>query len=231
MKKNALLLGLSLLSTTALANDYNAQVDADFLTIDDVNVIGVEGTYYFDKVSTANTAWAEAAFMGRNNNASLAYVNFDGDGYALNLGGDYYHNNFFFALDATYSDYDFGDSETDFSGAVGYFFAKNWLVSVSGADEDFSDSLAVNTKYIATFDNGSFVNLEASFLNYDDDFTFTADYYWTAQSSVGVDLSTEEDYKFGVHAQHFFTPAISARVGFISFDYDDAFTIGLTGRF
>lgn len=231
MKKSALLLSLSLLSSTAFADNYNAQIDADYLTIDDVDVISVEGTYYFDQVTTANTAWAEAAFMGRNNNVSLAYANVDGKGDILNLGGDYFYNNFLFALDATYSDYDWSSSETDFTAEVGYFFAKNWLVSVAGSDEDFSDSLSLNTKYIRALSNDSFINVEASYLNADSDFTVDADYYWTAQSSVGASLSTEDDYKFGINAQHFFTPAISARVEFVSFDYDDAISVGVTGRF
>lgn len=231
MKKNALLLGLSLLSTAAVANDYNTQIDVDFLTIDSANVIAVEGTHYYDKVTTANTAWAEAAFMGRNNNVSLGYANFDGEGYGLNLGGDYFHKNVYVALDAFYTDYDFGDSDTVFTGEVGYFFDKNWLVSVAGSNEEFSDSLAVKTKYIATLENDSFVSLEAAYLNLDSDLMISADYYWTAQSSVGAEYSTAEGYNFGVNAQHFFTPAISARIGFISLEHDDAFTIGLTGRF
>jgi hypothetical protein len=231
MKKNALLLGLSLLSSTAFANDYNTQIDFDYLTIDTADIIGLKGTYYFDKVSTQNTAWAEAAFMGRNNSASLSYIDLDGDAYMATLGGDYFHNNIFVGIDVTYTDVDWGDSDTTFTGEVGYFFDKNWAVSVSAADEEFSDSLALNTKYIATLSGDSYINVEASYLNQDSDLTVGADYYWTAQSSVGVDLSTEDNYNFGINAQHFFTPAISARVEFISLDYDDAFSIGLTGRF
>jgi hypothetical protein len=184
-----------------------------------------------NNVSTENTAWAEAAFMGRNTSVSTSYINFDGHAYALNLGGDYYRNNIFASLDVSYTDYDHGSSDTNVSGELGYFFSKNWLVSVSGDDEDFSDSLALNTKYITTLSNGSFVNLEASYFNYDNDLAASADYYWTAQSSVGVQLSTEEGYDFGIRAQHFFTPAISARISYESFDDENAVTVGLTGRF
>lgn len=231
MKTSALLLGLSLLSSSVLANEYNTQVDLDYLTIDSFNVINLEGTYYFDNVTTANTAWAEAAFMGRNNSASLSYTDFDGDAYALTLGGNFYHNNIFVGLDVSYVDIDAGTSDTSLTAELGYFFAKDWLVSVSGADEDFSDSLTLSTKYIATLADGAFVNLEAAFLNLDNDVTAAADYYWTAQSSVGVNLSTEDGYNFGLNAQHFFTPAISARVEYISLDNDDAISFGLTGRF
>ncbi|KGJ89143.1 putative porin [Colwellia psychrerythraea] len=231
MKKHAFLLGLSLLSSTVLADNYNTQVDFDYLTVDDFDIIKLEGTYYFDSVTTDNTAWAEAAFMGRNNSASVSYLDFDGAAYALTLGGDYFYNDIFVGLDVTYTDTDYGSSDTNVSGEVGYFFAQNWLVSISGNDEDFSDSLALNTKYIATLADEAFINLEASFLNDDNDFTAAADYYWTAQSSVGVDLSTEDGYNFGLSAQHFFTPAISARLGYMSLDDDDAIVIGLSGRF
>jgi len=231
MKKSTLLLGLSLLSSSALADNYNNQVDFNFLNVDDFNVISLEGTHYFDSVTTKNTAWAEAAFMGRNNSVTVGYTDFDSDAYALSLGGDYYNKNIFVGLDVAYVDVDGGSSDTNVFGEFGYFFAENWLVSVSAADEDFSDSLALNTKYIATLSDGAFFNFEASFLNYDNDFAAAADYYWTARSSVGANLSTEEGYNFGVNAQHFFSPAISARIEYISLDDDDAVSFGVTGRF
>ncbi|MBU2870058.1 putative porin [Colwellia sp. E2M01] len=231
MKKTALFLGLSLLSSAALANNYNTQIDFDYLTADNYNEANLVGTYYFNNVSTANTAWSEAAFMGRNDNVSLGYTNNDGDAYSLTLGGDYYHENIFLGLDVTYTDVDGGDSDTGFTGEVGYFFAQNWLVSVSGSDEEFSDSLALNTKYIAVLSNGAFVNVEASYLNADSDFTAAADYFWTAQSSVGLSLKTEDDYNVGINAEHFFTPAIAANIEYVSYENDDTISVGLTGRF
>ena len=231
MKKSTLLLGLSLLSSSVLADNYNNQVDFNFLNVDDFNVISLEGTHYFDSVTTKNTAWAEAAFMGRNNSVTAGYTDFDSDAYALSLGGDYYHKNIFVGLDVAYVDVDGGSSDTNLVGEVGYFFAENWLVSVSGSDEDFSDSLALNTKYIAKLAGGAFLNFEASFLNFDNDFTAAADYYWTARSSVGLNLSTEDGYDFGLEAQHFFTPTISANITYTALDDEDAVSFGLTGRF
>ncbi|AZQ86108.1 putative porin [Colwellia sp. Arc7-635] len=231
MKKSTLLLGLSLLSSSVFANNYNNQVDFNYLNIDDFNVINLEGTHYFDSVTTNNTAWAEAAFMGRNNSASVGYTNFDSDAYSLSLGGDYYHENIFVGLDVTYVDVDGGSSDTNVAGELGYFFAKNWLVSVSANDESFSDSVALNTKYIATLSGGAFFNFEASYLNDHKDFTAAADYYWTARSSVGLNLSTEEGYDFGIEAQHFFSPTISARIAYIALSNDDAVSVGVTGRF
>lgn len=231
MKKSTLLLGLSLLSSSVLANNYNNQVDFNFLNIDDVNVINLEATHYFESVSTDNTAWAEAAFMGKNNSVTLGYANFDSDAYSLSLGGDYYHKNIFVGLDITYVDVDGGYSDTFLFAELGYFFAENWLVSVSGADEDFSDSLAINTKYIATLSDGAFFNFEASYFNAHSDFAASADYYWTARSSVGLNLSTQAGHDFGVEAQHFFSPAISARIKYTALSNEDEVSFGITGRF
>ncbi|XPF93739.1 putative porin [Colwellia sp. RE-S-Sl-9] len=232
MKTYAVFFGLSLLSSAAIANDYNTQIDVDYLNIDSFNTIKLEGTYYLNNVTTNNTAWSEAAFMGRNTSANLSYTDFDGDAYQLVLGADYYHNDLFVGLDVTYFDVDGGGDDTGLVGEIGYFFDKNWMVSVSGADEEFSDSLALNTKYIATLNNGTFVNVEVSYLNLDNDFTAAADYFWTAQSSVGLSLSTEEGINGTIRAQHFFTPAISARLEYVSLENsDDGLLFGITGRF
>ena len=231
MKKSTLLLSLSLLSSSVLANNYNNQVDFNYLNVDDVNVINLEATHYFESVSNDNTAWAEAAFMGRNNSATLGYTNFDSDAYLLSLGGDYYHENIFVGLDVTYLDIDNRSSDVSVSGEFGYFFAENWLVSVSGSDAGLSNSLAINTKYIATLSDDKFINVEVSYLNNHSDFTAAADYYWTARSSVGINLSTESGYDFGVEAQHFFSPTISARIEYIALSNEDAVSVGFAARF
>jgi hypothetical protein len=232
MKIHAVLLGLSLLSSATLANNYNTQIDADYFSVDSFDTVKLEGTYYLNNVTTNNTAWSEAAFMGRNTSASFSYTNFDSDAYQLVLGGDYYNNDLFVGLDAAYTDVDRESSDTTLVGEVGYFFAKNWMVSVSANDEEFSDSLALNTKYIAVLSEGRFVNVEVSYLNFDNDFISATDYFWTPQSSVGLSLSTEEGINGTIRAQHFFTPAVSLRLEYVSLeDSDDGFLLGLTGRF
>jgi len=232
MKTRAALFGLSLLSSAVLANNYNTQIDLDYYKVDSFDTIKLEGTYYLNNVTTDNTAWSEAAFMGRNSSASLSYTDINSDAYKLVLGGDYYHNDLFVGLDIAYVDVDGGSSDTALSGEIGYFFDKNWLVSISGADEEFSDSLALNTKYIATLNDGAFINFEASFLNFDNDFTGAADYFWTPQSSIGLSLTTQDGTNGTIRAQHFFTPSISARIEYVSLENsDDGFLFGLTGRF
>lgn len=231
MKKSTLLLGLSLLSSSVLANTYNNQVDFNYLNVDDFNVISLEGTHYFDSVTTNNTAWAEAAFMGRNNSVTAGFTDFDSDAYSLSLGGDYYHENIFIGVDFSFVDVDNRRNEKNIAVELGYFFAENWLVSASGSDAGFSNSFALNTKYIAPLSGGAFLNFEASYLNDDKDFTAAADYYWTARSSVGLNLSTEDGYDFGIEAQHFFTSTIAARIQYTALDNDDAVSVGISGRF
>lgn len=232
MKTRALLLSLSLLSSGAIANTYNNQVDVDYFSVDSFNTIKLQGTHYLESVSTDNTAWAEAAFMGRNTNVSVSYTDFDGDMSNLVLGGDYYTNDLFFGLDVSYVDVDGFGSDTTLVGEVGYFLKPNWMVSVAVSDEDISDSLVLSSKYIATLGEGKFVNFEVSYLNLDSDIVAAADYFWTPQSSIGVSLSSEDSVNGTIRAQHFFTPAISARLEYVLLDgSDNGVLIGLTGRF
>jgi len=232
MKTRALVLGLSLLSASTFANNYVNQVDFDYATVDSADIIMLNATHYFDQVTTNGTAWAEAAYMGKNNNVAATYSYLDGDANALTLRGEYYSdNNFFGAIQANYVDVDNGGSDTSFSAEVGYFFKKNWLVAIQGNDEDFSDTLSIRTKYIASLESGAFANLEAIYSDATEDTVISGDYYWVAQSSIGATLSDADGYNFGLQAQHFFTPTIAARVSYVSLDADDLFSVGISGRF
>ncbi|MDB2373750.1 putative porin [Psychrosphaera haliotis] len=232
MKTRALILSLSLLSSSAIANTYNNQVDVDYFSVESSNIIKLEGTHYLQSVSTNNTAWAEAAFIGRNTSVNVSYTDFDGDISNLVLGGDYYNNDLFFGLDVVYADVDGFDSDTSLVGEVGYFLKPNWMVSVAASEEDFSDTLVLSSKYIATLGDGQFVNFEVSYKNFDSDIVAAADYFWSPQSSIGVSLSSEESVNGTIRAQHFFTPSISARVEYVLLDgSDNGVLIGLTGRF
>ena len=117
------------------------------------------------------------------------------------------------------------------SGEFGYLFAENWLVAITAQDEGFSDSLGVRTKYVAKLADGQFINLEASYDDASKDFIASGDYYWTAQSSVGVILSDTKGFDIGFQAQHFFTPSVALRVGYIVAEGDDVFSVGISGRF
>jgi len=231
MKLRTLALSLSLLSTSVLAQDYQTEVNANYAQIDSFDILSLSGAYYFDSVSIKNTAWAEAAFMGQKSNVNLSYTDFDGDVNQFSLGGEFYSNNIYAALNANYTDIDGFGSDTTINGELGYFFAKNWLVAVSGNDEDFSDTLGIRTKYIATLGNGQFFNFEAAYSDASEDFTIIGDYYWTEKSSIGLTLSDEDGFDFGVQASHFFTPSVALNVFYSAYENDDLVGVGITGRF
>ena len=232
MKLRSIALGLTLLSTSVLAQDYQVQINGDYVDYDGRNTFSVRGTYHFDKVSTKDTAWAEAAFMGQKSNVKAAITDFDGDATSYLLGGEWFaDNNFYAALNMNYVDADGGYNDTTFTGEVGYFFADNWLVAITGNDDDFSDTLGIRTKYIHRLADSQFINFEAAYSDATDDFTVAGDFYWSPQSSVGLVLSDADEYRYGIRAQHFFTPAIALRLTFSDTKYDDIVSIGLTGRF
>jgi hypothetical protein len=240
MKKKLLLVSFSLLSASIFAQPYQSEVSVEYANSDDrFNILNLQGSYYFDGVTTDNTAWAEAAFMGRNNSVSLDYTNYhyknsNIDSYSLNLSGDYHHNNIFIGASIFYINTELGGfsaDDTNYGAELGYFFDKNWLVSVAANNDDFSNSFTINTKYIATLSEQSFINLEASLNNESNDLLAAADYYWSPQSSVGLILSTDSNLNAGLRAQHFFTPTVSAKISYFSYDYGDTYSVGLTGRF
>jgi hypothetical protein len=240
MKKNLLLISFSLLSASIFAQPYHSEVSVEYANSDDsITTLSLQDSYYFDGVTIDNTAWAEAAFMGRNNSVSLDYTNYhyknsNIDSYSLNLNGDYHYNNIFIGASILYIDTElngFSADDTIVGAELGYFFDKNWLVSVNANNDDFSNSLTINTKYIATLSEQSFINLEASLNNESNDLLAAADYYWSPQSSVGLVLSTDSNLNAGLRGQHFFTPTVSAQINYFSYDYDDIYSVGLTGRF
>jgi len=231
MKLRTIALGLSLLSTSVLAQDFQTEIHVDYSTVDSFDVFALSGAYHFDRVKTDNTAWMEASFMGRKSNINAGYVNFDGDADGLSLGGQLYSDDFYGALNVTYVDVDGGSSDTTIGGEIGYFFGENWLVAISGQEDDFSDSLGIRTKYIAKLGNDQFFNFEAAYSDASEDFTIAGDYYWTAKSSVGLTLSDADGYDFGVQASHFFTPAVALRATYSALSGDDVIGVGITGRF
>lgn len=232
MKLRTIALSLSLLLSTGVsAQNYQTEVNANYATVDSFNIISLSGAYYLNSVSTDNTAWAEAAFMGQGSNLNLSYTNFDGDVDQFSFGGEFYKDNIFAALNINYIDVDGFDSDTVITGELGYFFAENWLVAISGSDEDFSDSLGIRTKYIATLENGKFLNIEAAYSDASEDFAIATDYYWTAQSSIGLTLSDADGFDFGIQASHFFTSSIALNVSYSALESDDLIDIGIKGRF
>ncbi|MGX5173229.1 putative porin [Aliikangiella sp. IMCC44653] len=233
MKKTALILGLAVLSGSVLADNYQSQVDLDLFDSEGNQVINLAGSYYFDSVSTNSTPWAEAAFTGRNSNVAASYTDFDGDASAIGIMGEFMgdaSNNLYASIGAVNIKADGQGSETVLVGELGYFVAKNWLVSVQASDES-SSPIFLKTKYVGELGGGQFFNVEASIDDADNDIHLAGDFYFNPQTSAGVSLSDAEGYDYGVNFQHFFSPSIALKVGYDSTDFGDTTSIGLTARF
>ncbi|MET1254068.1 putative porin [Aliikangiella maris] len=229
MKIKSLIVALGMFSGTVLADGYQWQVDGDYLTADDADAYMIQGRYHFDSVSINNTAWAEAAFTGRNSNVGLGYSDFDGDFSVTSVFGEYMgENNLYASLG--YADSDISGADSVITGEIGYFFAKNWLVAI-GTDDSDASPVTLRTKYVGELSNNRFFNVEASYDDESEDLLVEGDYYWSPQSSVGLALSDAEGYDFGVRFQHFFNPSISLRLSYQALDGDDVTGIGFTARF
>ncbi|TQV81053.1 putative porin [Aliikangiella coralliicola] len=234
MKAKSLIVGLGLLSCTAMADTYNAQVDIERLERDDVDTTRLSGTYYFEKVTTDNTAWVESAFMGRNSNVSVGYSDFSGGSDALSFAGEFFGkdgNNLYGAIEVIDVDPDIGESDTVLIGELGYFFDKNWLVSISAIDSDFEDSVSVNTKYVGALGGDRYFNVEATYNDESEDVTVIGDYYWSAQTGAGLILSDAEGFDYGLRFQHFFNNQVALKLSYWSADFDDTTGIAVTARF
>lgn len=228
----AIVLGLGLASSAAFANDYNVELGVSYADVDGFNVIGLSGSYYFENVDLANTAWAEAAFMGRNSNVSVEYIDFDGDADATGVAVEFFgqgNNNLYGSIGFVSVDTPFGGDDV-VVGEIGYFVDDNWLVSIQATDD--SDSpIFLKTKYVADLGDGQFFNVEASIDDEDTDLTVAGDYYFSSASSVGLELSAAEGFDYGLNFKHFFDKQFALEVTYISSDAGDETGIGFTARF
>jgi len=233
MKSKAILLGLGLLSSTAFADGFNTQVGLEYLDADGLDVWGVQGSYFFETVDSNKGPWAEAAFLGRNSNLSLGYIDFDGSIDAVVLGAELFgdkNSNFYGALSYVDYDSDFGVSGDVISGELGYFFDDNWLVAVGTSDEDDAP-ITLRTKYLSNLGGGQFFNLEAAIDDESKDLSVSGDYYFTPQTSVGLQLSQAEGFDYGVKFEHFLTRNVGFNVTYTATDDENITGVGLTARF
>ncbi len=228
MKSKALLIGFGLLSSTAFAGNYNAQLDVDYFDYDNADAFALQGTYYFDSVSTANVALAEAAYVGQNNNVSLTYFDFDGDYDTIGLQAEFFGkgNKLYGNVGVTDT-----DNDTIISGEIGYFFSENWLVALGTTSSDGEDPITLRTKYFTSLGGDKYFNFEASTDDDESDLTVNGDYYWTSQSSIGLILTSSDAFDYGIQFQHFFSEAVAVRLGYTDGDFGDVMNLGLTARF
>lgn len=234
MKSRALLVGLGLLSSSAFAGNYDVEVNVDYFDDDGVDIIGASGAFYFDQVNTRGTALGESAFMGRNSNVSLEYIDFDGDVTVTGAFAEFFgdeNNNLYGRVGYLNADSDIGGSDDAIYGELGYFFADNWLVSIATTDSDGADPVILATKYVAELGGGQFFNVEANYNDESEDFSVKGDYYFNPETSVGLQLSDNDNFEYGVSFQHFFTSRVAFGVSHESYEDGDVTGVSLTARF
>lgn len=229
MKLKSLVAAIALVSSSAMASDYNVQADVDYIDYDGGDAFVLSGTYYFDQVNTANTALKESAFMGRNNNVGASYADFDGDINALSIFGEFYGDNDFYAQ-LSFTDIEVGNNSDSVIGAeVGYFFEKNWLVAIGTTSSDADDPIYLRTKYVNSLGGGQFLNFEAT-IDDEDYWSIGGDYFWTPETSLGLEIDEIDETDATLKFQHFFSGNVALKVTHAFGDFDQTM-VGLTARF
>lgn len=199
----------------AHAQDYQMEAGVSYADDSNDSEIGLDFTYHIEMVKTADRPLAEAAFLGRNSNVSAFYVNPDDSNFedTLGLGVEWWFEDIYVA--AAFSDTD-GDNELGLQ--VGYMLDDGFLVYAGFSDSDSMDvsGISLGTKYVANS-----INLEAEVVRYDDDsdttqFMVAGDYYINNNFSVGATVDKFERFAatYGLRSRYFFTPVLSAEVGY-----------------
>lgn len=229
-----ILVGLVFLSSSVIAGEYNASAYVGAADYDGKDVYEVGGYYYFDQVDTSGKALAEAWFMGRHSSINLNYVDVSGlltetSAYAEFLGDR--GNNFYGGIGYVNTDYDAGGTDDSLYGEIGYFVADNWLISVATEQSDGEDPVYLYTKYASELADGRFLNLEAWYDDQSRDKWISGDFYFSQKTSVGLTLSEQENYKYGLEFRHFFTEQFSLSLRYRSYDNYHITGASLSARF
>lgn len=230
------------------AQDYQLEAGLNYLGIDpdggsSDSALGADLTWHFAPVKTEGRPLAEAAFLGRSSNLQLGYTSVDkADTDVINVGGELYFENFYFAAGYQRVDYDF-DESNDFDVALGFLPMDGLLLKVGYAKQDLSDidTVSLGAKYVAALTGGTAFGVEGGLDIVDDPadskiISARGDYYFTPAISAGVlvaydDNDIDNETSAGVAARWFFTPAFSVEGGFMASDNADTWNVRLAGRF
>ncbi len=227
MKKLLLAASLAFASTGVVAENYQTELSANYLDYDVVDGFELGVRYHFEEVDTSDKPLAEAAFLDRSSNMTIAYLNLD-DFDAAVLSAEFYVKSFYIAPGYI------NPSEDDdtFGVDIGYV-GDGWRVTTSIPEEDYE--LNVDFKYVAALSAGNFINVEAGYADggdfSDDTITLVSDYYFDKTFSLGGILVNQDGTDFGVRAQKFFTDRFSVAATFISDEFNDNFFLNATVRF
>ena len=241
-KTSALLLAAMFASAATQADDYqfelnvsgdHASFDAD--DPDDLDAIGVGGTYYFKPVPTDGLPLAEAAFLNKSSYVSGAAIRSElGDEkidiFGASLGYYMPGTMLYGRLGFTYAD-DYGGDQTNINGSIGVTPLHGLLVTTD-FDEDGWDPNAT-AKYVGKIADRHFYAASVSVTDPDDDdvdLGLAFDYYLDLTFSVGAGFNSGQD-AFSLRAEKFFKPnfAVGGRAYFG--DDSDGFGATVSWRF
>lgn len=258
MKELTAVTFLALASSTATA-DYRGEIGALYSKIDggllDVDTLAVGGEFHFSSVSTDTHPLAEAAFLERSNNISVAHQIMDQDFLEIEstaatlefyipqamlyLAPFYVHNSL--QVENRVNLINGADNEWDSSDwgvSVGLTPIEGLRISTTWTDEvDYE--INFDAKYVLKLANDTAVNLEIGYAEgQEDDFTagddiVTAgiDYYFDRSFSVGFAVTDHAETEYEIRAQKFFTDYFNVLVAYQNADNVDGWVIGAAFRF
>lgn len=234
--KHLIATGLLCGSSVALAQSYQFEVGGGLTHVDpdagnsDTQVYG-HGRYHFTRVQTAQRPLAEAAFLARSSNA---YVRGYDDLDVIQAGAEFYipDSIFYVAAEVTRVDYPGQARNNDWGVKLGLTPIEGLLVWTGYYDEPGYD-LNLHAKYVIDLGRNNAVNLEAGFVDYDEDnhAYLMGDFYFDRTFSAGVGYLDDGDDGYLIRTRKFFTEAISAEASYTKSDYADQLSLGASFRF
>ena len=215
----AVLITCGLVAGASVAHAEQYQMQASVSTrhykVDGSNDNEIRGnfTYYFSPVKTTGAPLAEAAFLGRNSNASAFAYRDVSDKHTNGYGasGEFWLKNFY--VDA-YSRRDY--SQNTYGARIGYMVNDGLLLTL-GTDHSGSQSdsqYTVDAKYVGKLGD-NFVGLNAALVRYQGEYytSLGGEYFLTQAFSLNTSVFTskvsEFDTKYQIGAKHFFNPNFS----------------------
>jgi hypothetical protein len=241
----------------------DSETDVGALANDEVNSQAISGTVYFEAVDSSKGPYAEAAFLSR---ASSLFIDYSHEQNKPAAGGDTTDDTVSYGahivLDGGWIvDVEGGDGEAFGISADGYSIGGGLYLDDNStltlhyteleADDIDADIEAVSLSYkrIGELEGGSYYNVETvlshidSEVNDDEyaDIDMAGDIYIDKHFSVGLTLgyadSEEEETRYGVRTQFFFSDKLGISFAYEEVDVDneddneEVWTAGLTARF
>jgi len=256
MKKTYLAMAVAAASIVAqptLAQDYQMEAGLSYTSISPDNgssdsVMGLDFRYNLETVSTEGKPLAEAEFLGRNGGVNISYSDQDkADASYITLGGDYWHEDMYFA--ATYVNADQGgDKENIIAVKAGYMVDESLRLHVGLANQGYiagagyvndETTIAVGGKLLHDL-GGQYINLEGEF-QYNTDYKYAnakADYYFANELSAGFGVTKTgrfDKVAVDVNAKYFVMPNVSGELAYTmnsgGVDGDNAINFRVAARF